>query len=298
MDSLIAKAAVLQESLPYFRRFQNKVVVVKYGGHAMGNSELGLSFARDVCLLRTVGIRVIVVHGGGPQISQTLERLGIESTFSNGLRVTTEETMAVVEMVLAGRVNSELVGLFGKQGGRAVGLSGRDDSFLLAERVGGAARSGQSGAREIDLGRVGKVLEVRHELLENLVVNGIIPVVAPVGIDDEGQPLNVNADSAAGAIASAIGAQKLVLMTDVEGVRDAEGNVMSVLNAEQARASIRSGVILGGMIPKVECALDAVEQGVRQVHILDGRIRHALLLEIFTDRGVGTEIRSSPASAG
>lgn len=302
MDSLIAKAAVLQEALPYFRRFQNKVVVVKYGGHAMVDPKLGVSFARDVCLLRTVGIRVILVHGGGPQISQTLERLGIESTFSQGLRVTTEETMGVVEMVLAGRVNSELVGLLGKQGGRAVGLSGRDDEFLLAERLSsaqqGGQHSGQSGAREIDLGRVGRISRVRHDLLENLVVNGIIPVVAPIGIDEDGQPLNVNADSAAGAIASALGAQKLVLMTDVEGVRDAEGNVMSVLNADQARAQIHSGVIVGGMIPKVECALDAVEQGVRQVHILDGRGRHALLLEIFTDRGVGTEIRSTPPSAG
>ncbi len=294
MDSLVAKAAILQEALPYIRRFHNQTVVVKYGGHAMVDPELEASFARDVCLLRYVGIRVLVVHGGGPQINATLARLGIESTFSAGLRVTDDATMDVVEMVLAGRVNSQIVGLLGAQGGRAIGLSGRDDSLLLAERLGAVQHPGQgSDAPKVDLGRVGRIVRVKPALLENLVSNGLIPVIAPIAIDADGRPLNVNADSAAGEIAIALNAQKLVLMTDVEGVKDEHGRVLDFLDAPTARRHIESGVIGGGMIPKVECALSAIDQAVRQVHIIDGRTRHALLLEIFTDQGVGTEIRAS-----
>ncbi len=299
MDSLVAKAAILQEALPYIRRFHNQTVVVKYGGHAMVDPELEASFARDVCLLRYVGIRVLVVHGGGPQINETLSRLGIQSTFSAGLRVTDEATMEVVEMVLAGRVNSQIVGLLGAQGGRAIGLSGRDDSMLLAERLGPQQQPGQStDAPKVDLGRVGRITRVKPDLIENLVASGLIPVIAPIAIDAEGNALNVNADSAAGEIAVALHAQKLVLMTDVEGVKDDKGRVLDFLDAPTARRHIAAGVIRGGMIPKVECALGAIEQSVRQVHIIDGRVRHALLLEIFTDQGVGTELRAQARNKG
>lgn len=291
MNSSVAKAAVLQEALPYIRRFHNQTVVVKYGGHAMVDPELRESFAKDVCLLRYVGIRVIVVHGGGPQINQTLQKLGIESSFSHGLRVTDEPTMGVVEMVLSGSVNSEIVGLLGAQGGRAIGLSGRDDTMLRAHRLGSVAPPGLDDGTRVDLGRVGRITEVDPALLENLSKNGFIPVIAPIAIDPEGKPLNVNADSAAGEIAVALKAQKLVLMTDVSGVKNSSGDVLESLDAPQARQLIDAGVIAGGMIPKVQCALQAVESNVSQVHIIDGRARHALLLEIFTDRGVGTEIR-------
>jgi acetylglutamate kinase len=297
MDSLVAKAAILQEALPYIRRFHNQTVVVKYGGHAMTDPELQASFARDVCLLRYVGIRVLVVHGGGPQINDTLKRLGIESTFTAGLRVTDEATMDVVEMVLAGRVNSEIVGMLGAQGGRAIGLSGRDDSLLVGEKLGEVHHPGQNpDDPKVDLGRVGRITRVKPDLLENLLSAGFIPVIAPIAIDAAGEALNVNADTAAGEIAGALHAQKLVLMTDVDGVKDAAGQIMSVLDAPTARQHIASGVIKGGMIPKVECALAAIDQAVRQVHIIDGRKRHALLLEIFTDHGVGTEIRATPRS--
>ena len=298
MDSF-AKAAILQEALPYIRRFHNQTVVVKYGGHAMVDPELEASFARDVCLLRYVGIRVLVVHGGGPQINDALTRLGIPSTFSAGLRVTDDATMDVVEMVLAGRVNSQIVGLLGAQGGRAIGLSGRDDSLLLAERLGAMPQPGQGAdAPMVDLGRVGRITRVKPELLESLLTNGLIPVIAPIAIDVDGKPLNVNADSAAAEIAIALHAQKLVLMTDVAGVKDDAGRVLDFLDAPTARRHIQSGVIKGGMIPKVDCALAAIEQAVRQVHIIDGRIRNALLLEIFTDQGVGTELRAQPRNKG
>jgi acetylglutamate kinase len=299
MDSLVAKAAILQEALPYIRRFHNQTVVVKYGGHAMVDPELEASFARDVCLLRYVGIRVVVVHGGGPQINETLSRLGIKSTFNAGLRVTDEATMDVVEMVLAGRVNSQIVGLLGAQGGRAIGLSGRDDSLLLAEKLGAVQQPGQhADAPPVDLGRVGRITRVKPQLIDNLISNGFIPVVAPIAVDGEGRALNVNADTAAAEIAIALSAQKLVLMTDVEGVKDDQGKVLGFLDAPTARRHIASGVIRGGMIPKVECALAAIDQAVRQVHIIDGRTRHALLLEIFTDQGVGTELRAQPRDKG
>lgn len=299
MDSLVAKAAILQEALPYIRRFHNQTVVVKYGGHAMVDPELSASFARDVCLLRYVGIRVLVVHGGGPQINDVLSRLGVKSSFSAGLRITDDATMEVVEMVLAGQVNSQIVGLLGAQGGRAIGLSGRDDSLLVAERLGEVHHPGQStDDPKVDLGRVGRITRVKPDLLENLISNGLIPVIAPIAIDPEGKPLNVNADTAAGEIAIALSAQKLVLMTDVEGVKNDKGEILNFLDAPTARRHIASGVIQGGMIPKVECALSAIEQSVRQIHIIDGRKRHALLLEIFTDQGVGTEIRALARTKG
>jgi acetylglutamate kinase len=294
MDRLVEKAAVLHEALPYIRRFHKRTFVVKYGGHAMGDDALKQSFARDVCLLRFVGIRVVVVHGGGPQITNMLERVGIRSTFSGGLRVTDDATMDVVEMVLGGSVNQELVGLICQQGGRAVGLSGKDDHFMRARRLDHVTGKDPGGAPvSVDLGRVGEVDHVDPTIVEELITNGFIPVIAPIAVDAEGKALNVNADTAAGRIAAALGAAKLVLMTDVEGVKDAGGKLISSLEATEAARLISEEIIIGGMIPKVRCALDAVDLGVEKVHVIDGRTRHALLLEIFTDHGVGTEIRRS-----
>jgi acetylglutamate kinase len=291
MNELVNKAAILQEALPYIRRFHGKTFVVKYGGHAMVDEDLKQSFAKDVSLLRFVGIQVVVVHGGGPQINQTLNRMGIASTFSAGLRVTDDETMGVVEMVLGGGVNQGIVGMICSHGGRAVGLSGKDDHFIRARKVEGVeAKDEQGNSMIVDLGRVGRVEHVNPDLVRDLISRSFIPVIAPIGADEQGNALNVNADTAAGAIASALGAAKLVLMTDVDGVKDASGQLISSLRAREARQLIADEVIAGGMIPKVQCALDAVEQGVEKVHIVDGRVRHALLLEIFTDQGVGTEI--------
>jgi acetylglutamate kinase len=292
MDDLVNKAAVLHEALPYIRRFQGRTFVVKYGGHAMTNDELKESFARDVCLLRHVGIRIVVVHGGGPQINRMLERVGIVSTFSGGLRITDDHTMEMVEMVLAGSVNQEIVGLICRHGGRAVGLSGMDDRFLVGRRLAPVASKDDTGAPiYVDLGRVGEVMHVETGVLDQLATSGFIPVVAPIAVDQHGVSLNVNADTAAGAIGGALRAAKLLLMTDVDGVKTKDGEVLSSLDAPETERLIDEGVITGGMIPKVRCALDAVQSGVEQVHVIDGRRRHALLLELFTDKGIGTEIR-------
>jgi acetylglutamate kinase len=292
MDDLVHKAAILHEALPYIRRFHGRTFVVKYGGHAMVDPALKESFARDICLLRYVGVQIVVVHGGGPQIDQTLERMGIKAVFSGGLRVTDDATMEVVEMVLSGAVNSDLVGLIGKHGGRAMGLSGRDDGFLRAVRMEEVAMKDKAGSDVmVDLGRVGRIVHVEPALIKNLISNGFIPVVAPVAMDMDGRPLNVNADTAAGEIAEALGAAKLILMTDVEGVKTSDGTLLSSLDADDAARMTKDGTITGGMIPKVECALEAVKNGVEKVHIVDGRKLHALLLEIFTDQGIGTEIR-------
>jgi acetylglutamate kinase len=296
MDELVSKAQVLHEALPYIRRFQNRTFVVKYGGHAMIDENLKQSFARDVCLLRYVGIRVVVVHGGGPQINQMLDRVGIASTFSGGLRVTDDATMDVVEMVLGGGVNQEIVGMICQHGGRAVGLSGKDDRFMRGRRLEKVAVKDEQGERVlVDLGRVGEVSHVEAGIVENLIGSGFIPVIAPIAVDTDGHSLNVNADTAAGSIASALSAAKLVLMTDVDGVKTGKGERLSSLGSTEAEEMIESGVITGGMIPKVRCALDAVNGGVEKVHIIDGRRLHALLLEIFTDSGVGTEIRRGKA---
>lgn len=294
MDDLIRKAAVLEEALPYIRRFHNRTVVVKYGGHAMTDEVLKESFAKDICLLRYVGIRVVVVHGGGPQINRMLDRVGIKSVFNAGLRVTDDETMDVVEMVLGGGVNQEIVGLICQHGGRAVGLSGRDDRFMRGKKLDKVMAKDPSGNDvEVDLGRVGEVESVEAGLVDQLISNGFIPVIAPIAVDQEGKSLNVNADTAAGSIAGVLRAAKLVLMTDVEGVKASDGRLLRSLDAPEAEQLIAEGVISGGMIPKVRCALDAVSLGVEKVHILDGRRLHAILLEIFTDEGVGTEIRRS-----
>jgi acetylglutamate kinase len=280
VQALIDKAKVLIEALPYMRRFLDKTVVIKYGGSALSKAESG-AFAVDAVLLKYIGLRPVIVHGGGPQIGATLERLGKRSTFVDGLRVTDDETMEVVEMVLGGKVNREIVSLVQEAGGRAVGLTGNDGNMI---------RVTQRLEEDRDLGRVGRVVSVDPAPIVAVAAAGFVPVIAPIGVDERGVTHNVNADEAAGAIAAALAAEKLILLTDVEGVRDAAGNLLPVLTAEEARKHVAEGTIRGGMIPKVECCIAALEAGVASAHIVDGRIEHALLLEIFTDRGVGTLI--------
>ena len=276
----IDKAEVLIEALPYIRRFFDKTLVIKYGGHAMTDEELRASFAIDVVLLKYIGLRPVLVHGGGPQIKSTLERLGIESRFERGLRVTDDDTMEVVEMVLGGSVNREIVELIQRGGGRAVGLTGNDGRLLQVK-----AREG--------LGRVGEVVVVDPAPIRAVADAGFIPVIAPIGIDADGVTHNVNADEAAGAIACALEAEKLILLTDVEGVRGKDGQLLSQLSSTEVRKLIDEGTIGGGMIPKVQCCLDALLGGVGRTHIVDGRTLHAVLLEVFTDSGVGTLISSA-----
>jgi len=292
MNELLHKAAILQEALPYIRRFHGSTVVVKYGGHAMVDEALKESFAKDVCLLRYVGIRIVVVHGGGPQINQVLDRMGIQAKFVDGLRITDDETMDIVEMVLCGSVNSSIVSMICKHGGRAVGVSGKDDRCLYARRL-SEAQGGddEQGRPRVDLGRVGQIEHVNARLIQELIDNNVIPVIAPIASDRDGNALNVNADVAAGNLASALGAAKLLLMTDVEGVKTKSGELMPSLRARDIESLIAEGVITGGMIPKVRTALQAVNDHVEKAHIIDGRVQHALLLEILTDRGVGTEIQ-------
>jgi len=279
VQALIDKAEVLIEALPYIQRFYDKTLVIKYGGGAMQDEALRASFAVDVVLLEAIGLQPVIVHGGGPQIGTTLARLGIETRFVDGLRVTDDATMEVVEMVLAGRVNREIVALVQQGGGRAVGLTGNDGGMLQVRRR-------TSGGQ--DIGRVGQVIEVEPAAIRAVAKAGFIPVVAPLGVDAEGVTYNVNADEAAGAIARALQAEKLILLTDVEGVRDAGGQLISRLREAEVRKHMAEGTIRGGMIPKVECCLDALRGGVARTHIVDGRILHAILLEVFTDGGVGT----------
>jgi acetylglutamate kinase len=281
VQALIDKAEVLVEALPYIRRFTDKTIVIKYGGHAMTDEELRVSFARDVVLLKAIGVRPVVVHGGGPQIEALLRRLGKESTFVDGRRITDDATMEVVEMVLGGRLNREIVELVNRAGGRSIGLTGNDASMLQVRRrmVGGR-----------DLGRVGEVIAVDAGPIQAVSAAGYVPVVAPLGVDAEGLTYNVNADEAAGAIARALSAEKLILLTDVEGVKDPGGKLISRLTRDEVRKLITEGTVQGGMIPKVECCLDALAGGVERAHIIDGRILHAVLLEVFTDGGVGTLI--------
>jgi len=290
MQNLIEKASVLHEALPYIRRFHGRTFVVKYGGHAMVDVELKTSFAKDICLLRYVGIQVVVVHGGGPQIDTALEKMGVGSTFVSGLRITDEATMDVVEMVLGGQVNQEIVGLICHHGGRAVGLSGKDDSFIRARKLESVRAKDKGGEREVDPGRVGEVKHINPEIVDNLVRSGFIPVVAPVGVDEDNRSLNINADTVAGKVAEAVKAEKLLLLTDVDGLRASDGTLVRSLTAARATELIDSGIISGGMIPKVQCGLEALAGGVKKVHMIDGRLRHAVLLEIFTDEGIGTEI--------
>ena len=284
MDRIIEKAHTLVEALPYMRAFYGKTIVIKYGGAAMADAKLKQSFATDVTLLRYIGLRPVIVHGGGPQIAQMLSRLGKESQFVDGMRVTDDETMEIVEMVLGGKVNAEIVANVGQAGGRAVGLTGKDCGLMRVSR-----RLGSGGQ---DLGRVGSPEEVDASVLTTMTQNGLIPVVAPIGMDESGQTSNVNGDVVAGKIAQALGAEKLILLTDVEGVLDADGKLWPRLSADEARAAIADGSVSGGMIPKLECCIDASAHGVNSAHVIDGRVSHALLLEIFTDGGVGTLVRA------
>ncbi len=286
MQELIEKAKVLQEALPYIRRFHGRTFVIKYGGSAMIDAQLQESFVRDVVLLKYVGIHPIVVHGGGPQIDETLRSLGIAPKKVEGLRVTDDRTMEVVEMVLGGRINQQIVSMISRHGGRAVGLTGVDDGLLLADKL--APVPTKSGL--VDTGRVGEVSEVRPAVLSALVSSGFIPVIAPIAAGRDGASLNINADTAAGQIAAALKAEKFVLMTDTAGVCDREGKLIHSLTEREIERLRASEVITGGMIPKVECALTALRGGGGKVHVIDGRARHAVLLEIFTDQGVGTEI--------
>lgn len=289
---MVEKASILIEALPYIRRFYHKTVVIKYGGHAMVAEELKESFAQDIVLMKYIGINPIVVHGGGPQINEMLARIGKKSDFRAGMRVTDEETMDIVEMVLAGKLNKEIVTLINRHGGQAVGLSGKDGRLLQARKLQVYHSPGNNEPPElIDIGLVGEVEKVNVEILRIFEQSHLIPVIAPVGAGENGETYNINADLVAGEIAGAIEAAKLVLMTDVSGVLDARGQLISSMTLEEAAEALRDGTLRGGMIPKVQCALDAVNAGVGKVHIVDGRLPHAILLEMFTDAGIGTEIR-------
>jgi acetylglutamate kinase len=291
MKELIEKANILLESLPYIREFAGRTIVIKYGGSAMVSEDLRSNFARDIILLRYVGIKPVVIHGGGPQIGKTLDRMGLETRFVRGHRVTDDETMDVVEMVLGGKVNKEIVALVQKHGGKAVGLTGKDGGLFFAEKLLIEETVEGDGPPEIiDPGKVGRVTRVHPEIIHRLDEGNFIPVIAPVGVDRDGNTYNINADSVAGALASALRAEKLLLMTDVEGITDEKGDLVSSLDRDSLAKMVTAGVVHGGMIPKVQAAVSALEAGVSKVHIVDGRVQHAVLLEIFTQTGIGTEI--------
>jgi acetylglutamate kinase len=287
MQALIDKAKVLIEALPYLTKFRGRTIVVKFGGHAMEQPALREAFARDVILLRYVGLSPVIVHGGGPQIGQVLTKMGIPSRFVAGQRVTDDATMEVVEMVLGGVVNQEIVRLINRAGGRAVGVTGKDGGLVRARKI---ATLSDPGGKGVDPGRVGEVESVRPEVLATLIAGDFIPIIAPIGVDADGRSLNINADPFAAAIAAALAAEKLVLLTDVEGVKNEHDVLVSTLSMLEAERLVRVGAVQGGMIPKISCCLDALRAGVRKVHIVDGRLEHALLLEIFTDHGIGTEL--------
>ena len=287
----MARADVLIEALPYIRRFYNKTIVVKYGGHAMIDQELKELFARDIVLMKYIGINPVVVHGGGPQIGSYLKKMGKDSRFVQGMRITDEETMDIVEMVLVGKLNKEITGLINRHGGKAVGLSGKDGQLTQAEKYYlSAERAKDTPPEIIDLGMVGKVNKINPELILALEKEGFIPVIAPTGVGEQGETYNINADLVAGAIAAALQAEKLILLTDVAGVLDGAGELINTLNNDEAEGMIQSGVIAGGMYPKVKCCLKALKGGVKKTHIIDGRLKHAVMLEMFTDEGIGTEI--------
>jgi len=279
-------AHILTEALPYIQRFAGATIVIKYGGNAMENDELKNSFARDIVLMKAVGMHPVVVHGGGPQIAQLLDRLGKESQFIQGMRVTDGETMSVVEMVLGGLVNKEIVSLIQSNGGKAIGLTGKDGGLIKARKMELPTPSGDT----LDIGQVGEVTTVNTEVLEMLAASDVIPVIAPIGADDNGVAYNINADFVAGAVAEVLNAEKLILLTNVAGLEDKSGQVLTGLTAERVQALIADGTIYGGMLPKIECALSAVKNGVASSHIIDGRVPHAVLLEVLTDKGVGTLI--------
>jgi acetylglutamate kinase len=289
-ESFTEKAEVLLEALPYIRRFNGTTFVIKYGGKAMIDAELQSSFAQDIALLKFVGINPVVVHGGGPQIDRMLEKLALVSRFVRGMRVTDEATMDVVEMVLGGKINKHIVTLINRHGGNAVGLSGKDGELLLARKMLVRVEEAGRPAETVDVGQVGQIVKVNVAVIRSLDAANFIPVIAPIAFGENGESYNVNADIAAGKIAEALAAEKLILLTDVEGVKSRDGALIDTLPADVAADMIRDGTIAGGMIPKVECCLEAIRGGVRQAHVIDGRVRHAVLLEVLTSRGVGTEI--------
>lgn len=293
-DRAAETARVLVEALPYIQRFSGKTVVIKYGGNAMDNEALQNSFARDVVLMKAVGINPVVVHGGGPQIGDLLRRLGKESTFVQGMRVTDSETMDVVQMVLGGLVNKQIVNLLHRNGGRAIGLTGKDGELIRARKL--LLRGDETEAPEfrapeiIDIGHVGEVERIDTRVLDMVVNSDFIPVIAPIGVDEQGQSYNINADLVAGRVAEVLAAEKLILLTNVAGLKDRDGNILTGLTSDRVQALIADGTIHGGMLPKIDCALSAVQNGVATAHIIDGRVAHAVLLEILTDRGIGTLI--------
>jgi acetylglutamate kinase len=290
MESLIGKAEVLMEALPYIRRFYGKTFVIKYGGSAMMDAELKASFAQDIVLLKYVGINPVVVHGGGPQIDEVLDKMGITSRFVRGMRITDQETLDIVEMVLVGKVNKEIVHLVNQHGGMAVGLSGKDAGLILARKMNVKVSENGEPPEFIDIGMVGEIIGINPLIINSLDENKFIPVIAPVGVGQGGETYNINADLVAGEIAEALHAEKLILMTDVEGVKDKKGELLTTLKVNQARKMIDDGVIASGMIPKVECCMEALKGGVEKTHIIDGRVKHAVLIEIFTKEGIGTEV--------
>ena len=281
MEKYIEKVKVLHESLPYIRQFYNKTIVIKYGGNAMVDEKLKKSFAMDVVLMKYVGLNPVIVHGGGLQIGDLLAKLGIKSSFVSGIRVTDKDTMDVVEMVLVGKVNKEIVGLINQSGGRAVGLSGKDGGLITGKKL---------KVRGECLGMAGQVEHINPDVFEGLERDKFIPVIAPVGVGRDGTSYNINADLVAGEIAAALNASKLILLTDIAGVLDKKGKLISAMNMTRAKGTIKDGTASGGMVPKVKCCLDALARGVSKAHIIDGRVEHAVLLEVFTDAGIGTVI--------
>jgi acetylglutamate kinase len=291
MEELIRKANVLMEALPYIKRFANTTIVIKYGGNAMVEEHLKESFAKDIILMKYIGLNPVVVHGGGPQIGTVMEKMGLESRFVRGMRVTDEATMNVVEMVLGGLVNKEIVANINRHGGRAVGLTGKDGALIKARKMEMKAINPETLTPEIiDIGLVGEVEAVDPGIIRALEQNNFIPVIAPVGVGSAGESYNINADLVAGQVAAALKAEKLILLTDIEGVKDKAGKLISTIDIGDIQGLLDDDTISGGMIPKVTCCLDAVLAGVQKAHIIDGRIEHACLLEIFTDKGIGTAV--------
>lgn len=286
-------ASVLAEALPYIQRFAGKTIVVKYGGNAMTEEALKNGFARDIVLMKLVGMNPVVVHGGGPQIGNLLSKIGKESEFIQGMRVTDTETMDIVEMVLGGSVNKEIVNLIHQHGGNAVGLTGKDGDLIRAKKLEMTKMNEELNAPElIDLGHVGEVSRINTKVLDMLISDDFIPVIAPVGVGEDGRSYNINADLVAGKVAEALQAEKLMLLTNTPGLLNKQGELLTGLNAEKVDELIKDGTIYGGMLPKIQCALDAVQSGVKSSHIIDGRVEHAVMLEVFTDEGVGTLITS------
>lgn len=293
MPGAMEKASILVEALPYIKKFYGKTVVIKYGGHAMINDDLKEAVLTDVVLMKYVGMRPVIVHGGGPEITGMLKRVNIESSFVGGLRVTDRDTMEIVEMVLVGKINKDIVARLNGYGGRAVGLSGKDDGLLRAVKKNGRVKKPDGSIEMVDIGYVGEISQVNPDIVDTLLQEGYIPVVSPVAVGDQGESYNVNADTAASALAVALKADKLIILTDVEGIledRNNSASLISTVTRDNVPVLVERGVIDGGMIPKVECCVRALDGGVQTTHILDGRVKHSILLEVFTDKGIGTMV--------